>query len=675
MAIWKKHPARFCVVFLAVLSVIFLGSVRPAMAFESPLGPTTPQPQVSPTPQPSPDPTNTNGSTGNSGGTSSNNSGGGNVFTIISQIFVKFANDTVASGLMYGLGTLIRGMAESSAPSFDQGISSSIAKLTTNDMGGSIGTFTSLWEVRYNAWKALLVVASLLLPITLLSSVIYAMRGGMASFTSRSDAKEALVQWITSVALAGSSFFLLYQGFRFSEALNGYIDAHVLTESLSGTGAGTILGTIFGTGVVSSMILALSLVFPPAAAFTGIIIFAFFFVIIGAVFIFVSLALASLAKDVILIIVVAIAPLVCVLSSVQPFRWIFSAWLKVAVAAILLVPGNTLLWRIGSYLVIHAFNNASLMNAGDVFMAILLWIGVASLITGMNFAVGKLVYAAAIEVVQKAGKATMDTAKLALSAVGFASGVGIAGGAGLAGGATASTSTASGTLGAGGVGGGLGSGAAGGLASDPGVLGSFLKSTGIPGLSDFGAGLSSGFGAGNQASLRRGPIPGKSLPDNPQSGVNAAKTTLEGNNATKEDIDRIPQIAEGTQMVEKTLGLSEGTIASSFGFSSHGDMYASTVEKGGAVPHPKEGAPLWDMGNSKIKDAHTTFEAISHFDVPLNSPKVAEVAKAANYSRTRGNDRPQNFIDRASKYNPDEIDNFLTNEKNILRRGGVQYSG
>jgi hypothetical protein len=675
MAIWKKHPARICVVFLAVLSVIFLGSVRPAMAIESPLGPTTPQPQVSPTPQPSPDPTNTNGSTGNSGGTSSNNSGGGNVFTIISQIFVKFANDTVASGLMYGLGTLIRGMAESSAPSFDQGISSSIAKLTTNDMGGSTGTFTSLWEVRYNAWKALLVVASLLLPITLLSSVIYAMRGGMASFTSRSDAKEALVQWITSVALAGSSFFLLYQGFRFSEALNGYIDAHVLTESLSGTGAGTILGTIFGTGVVSSVILALSLVFPPAAAFTGIIIFAFFFVIIGAVFIFVSLALASLAKDVILIIVVAIAPLVCVLSSVQPFRWIFSAWLKVAVAAILLVPGNTLLWRIGSYLVIHAFNNASLMNAGDVFMAILLWIGVASLITGMNFAVGKLVYAAAIEVVQKAGKATMDTAKLALSAVGFASGVGIAGGAGLAGGATASASTASGTLGAGGVGGGLGSGAAGGLASDPGVLGSFLKSTGIPGLSDFGAGLSSGFGAGNQASLRRGPIPGKSLPDNPQSGVNAAKTTLEGNNATKEDIDKVPQIAEGTQMVEKTLGLSEGTIASSFGFSSHGDMYASTVEKGGAVPHPKEGAPLWDMGNSKIKDAHTTFEAISHFDVPLNSPKVSEMAKAANYSRTRGNDRPQNFIDRASKYNPDEIDNFLTNEKNILRRGGVQYSG
>jgi hypothetical protein len=672
MAIWKKHPARICVVFLALLSVFFLGSVRPAMAIESPAVQTPPQPQVSPTPPPTPDPTNTNGSTGNSGGTTSSNSGGGNIFTIISQIFVKFANDTVASGLMYGLGTMIRGMAESSAPFFDQGISSSIAKLTTNDMEGSTGTFISLWEVRFNAWKALLVVASLLLPITLLSSVIFAMRGGMASFTSRSDAKEALVQWITSVALAGSSFFLLYQGFRFSEALNGYIDAHVLTESLSGSGAFTLHGSLFATGVVSSMILALSFVFPPAAAFTGIIIFVFFFVIIGAVFIFVSFALASLAKDVILIIVVAIAPLVCVLSAVQPFRWIFSAWLKVALAAILLVPGNTLLWRIGSYLVIHAFNNVLRMGVGDVFMAILLWIGVASLITGMNFAVGKLVYAAAIEVVQKAGKATMDTASMALSAAGFASGVGLAGAAG----ATTSASTVSGTLGAKGVGGaGLSSGSLGGLASDPSVLGGFLKSTGIPGLSDFGSGLSSGFGAGNQASLRRGPVSGKSLSDNPQSGVNAAKATLEGNNAPKEEIDRVTQIAEGTQMIEKTLGLSEGSIASSYGFSSHGDMYASTAKKGGSVPHPKEDAPLWNAGNPKLTDAHTTIEAMSYFNVPLNSPKVSEMAKAANYSRTRGNDRPQNFIDRASKDKTKEIDNFLTNEKNILRKGGVNYSG
>ena len=89
----------------------------------------------------------------------------------------------------------------------------------------------------------MLIVSSLLLPVTLLATVVFAMRGGMSSFTSRSDAKDALSQWFVSVGLAGASYFILYQGFRFADSLTGYINNHLMTNPINAMGAVNLFTT------------------------------------------------------------------------------------------------------------------------------------------------------------------------------------------------------------------------------------------------------------------------------------------------------------------------------------------------------------------------------------------------------------------------------------------------
>lgn len=695
MATLFKSPKRLCIVIPFLLALVCLVSVQTAGAsaprqynFQSTI------PGVSPTPPPTPGPTNppNNGATGGS-----TSSGGGNIFTYIYESIVKFANDTVASGIMFGLDSLVRGIADKMKEPVDQGINASISHLTSNDPDGqgtySAGNVSYLWETRFQAWRAILVVSSLLLPVTLLATVVMAMRGGMSSFAARSDAKEALSQWFISVALAGASYFLLFQGFRFSEAFTGYINNHLLTEVVTSGGVVNIKDLI-GIGIITLIVSGLMTIFagPPGAALA---IFCFFFVILGAIFIFVSLGLASLAKDVILFIVVAVAPLVCILSPVQPFRWIFNAWLKVAAGALLLVPGNALLWRLGSFLVIHTLNTVKPSRVGDCIYAILLWIGIASIIVSLNWFVGKLVYSAAIDVAQKAAKATMDTVGLALKATGFSDGTSLssgfspstAGGGGGYAGSGHGNGTDSGSL-ASSKGTDSGSLAspfgkmASKLNSNPSVLGSFLKSSGLPLLSDYGAGLDAGLRAGQTS----GPSSSQPHPDGPFPGEQKAVESLKSQGFSESDAQsKVGQYSAGLHTAEKELGVSSDDIVRSYGYKSHEEYFTAGASagagKGSLAPPPKDDAPLYDSPHSKVHDVYYANQVMAKYNQPLDSPQYANVLKTVHDSHTRGGDSHPNIMYRMNTPQKNEkgekeeyasnLNQWLANEKDRMRRRGA----
>jgi hypothetical protein len=696
MAFLRNSPKRLWIIFSTMLLFLCLVSVQPVQA--SPLShsgyPPTPIP--SPTPVASPYPPNTTPSVPGSGSNSSSGSGG-----IVAQIFetiVKFANDTVAEGIMFGIGTFVRDTADAIDGPIDQGINASFHQLTstgfvdsgiyTADPAGSLTVSKAgyLWEARFQAWRGILVASTFLLPITLLATVIFAMRGGMSSFTSRSDAKEALVQWFISIALAGCSYFLLYQGFRLSEAFTAYINENLLTEAVSSSGAGNS-GILAGIGIVSVIVSILLSIFtgPPGAALA---IFSFFFVILGAVFIYVSIALAALAKDVILFLSVAISPLVCILSPVQPFRWLFNAWLKVAGGALLLVPGTTLLWRFGSFLVIHTLNSVSVGEVWPCIYAILLWIGIASIIVSLNFFVGKLVYAAAVEVAQKAAKSTLDTIGMSLRAAGFADGISqsaapdFGGSGGYArwgnGNNDGSKPMASGSA--------PNSGPApvspygkmaSRLNSNPSVLSSFLKSTGLPGLADYGAGVETGLRSGQMTG--RSPKP---LPDDASRGEKSALASLREKGGDESFAKaRIDQYKAGLNTAASKLGISKDDIVRSFGYGSYQEYFSAGAEKGHLAPiapAPKADAPLFDSKSSKFHDIYYANQVMQHYGESLNSSRYGDVLGTLHIARTQGGDSHPNIMQRMNnREGKDEnLGGWLTEENERLRmRGAIHRNG
>jgi hypothetical protein len=675
-------PKRLCKVVPFLMVLLCLGSVQTVGA-AAPRQSTPPADSaVTPTPPITPDPPNSGSTTG---GVSSSSSGGGNFFTYLYETVVKFANDTVASGIMFGLDSLLRGIADQIKGFIDQGITLSVSRLSGNDVcaTSSTGDVCYLWDSRYQAWQAMLIVSSLLLPVTLLATVVFAMRGGMSSFTSRSDAKDALSQWFVSVGLAGASYFILYQGFRFADALTGYINNHLMTNPINAAGAVNLFTT---ASIVSGIVSVLTALVGPVGA--AVSIFCFFFVIIGAIFIWLSLSLAALAMDVILFIVVAIAPLVCILSPIQPFRWIFSAWLKVAAASLLLIPGNAFLWRLGSFLVINTFNAATPIDPGKCLYAILLWIGIASIIVGLNYSIGRLVYSAAIEVAQKAGKATMDTVGLALNAAGLAAGSGLASAAG--------ASSASGSLSAG-IGGGpaapssnnLGassmlrySQSGSGLTSNPSMLASFMKSSGLPLVSNFGAGMENG--------LRRGPTAGlapfQPHPDGPFPGHQEAVDKLKSQGISDSEAEsRIGQYEAGLHTAEKQLGVSSDDVVRAYGYNSHEEYLASGANKTNGLvtstPQPKAEAPIFNSRSSETHDVYYANQVMAKYNQPLDSPQYASVLKTVHNDRTRGGDSHPNIMSRMNTPRDNtsgekqeyarDLNQWLANEKDRLRRRGA----
>ncbi|MHB8087284.1 MAG: hypothetical protein ACYDH2_03455 [Anaerolineaceae bacterium] len=308
-------------------------------------------------------------------------------------------------------------------------------------------------QTRSTAWQTMLRISLILVPLSLILTMAGAMKEGVSSVISYANAREAITEWVVSVALMASSYFVINLALHGSEYISTAIRDMMLQQP-DLVNLGTIGNAFASSFVVNLVIYNISPI---------VSLFLFFFNIFGVVALVGSIVLSSLAQQVGIIVATALAPLVYILSALRPLSWLKGMWLKMIVVLVLLPPVNTLLLTIGATLLIRSYAGTG-SSFGNSFLGILTMVGVVSVIITVNAAIGKLVYGAAMDIAQKAWGATKAVIAAVASVAAFAAAPAVLGAMSGAGAASAGAGTA--TAGAGaatslaGAGAGAGTGAA-----------------------------------------------------------------------------------------------------------------------------------------------------------------------------------------------------------------------
>jgi len=288
-----------------------------------------------------------------------------------------------------------------------------------------IDVHKDLEDTRKSLWGIMLRISLVMIPVSLVVTLSSAMKDGMSSVISYSNAREAAIEWLVSVVLMGSSLLLINIGIKASSLITSGIFEMVDAQyNLFGAGSG--LGRAFFGDLMIQHVTTMA-VSPLAALF---LLFFKFFLMVALVG---TLIISSMSQSVGMLLMTAIAPLLYILSSLKPLAWLKGLWLKVVIVLLLIPPINMLLITMGTLLVKAAYANKSfsLQSFGSLLFGIFASIGVVSVLITVNAAVGKMVYGAAMQVAEKAWGATKQVLALAVAAAG--AGVGAAAGAGAAG--------------------------------------------------------------------------------------------------------------------------------------------------------------------------------------------------------------------------------------------------
>jgi hypothetical protein len=349
-------------------------------------------------------------------------------------------------------------------------------------------------DVRRDVWRVTIVVAGILMPLSLMVSVASALKEGTTSVTGYASAREGLLSWVISIGAAVSSYFLLSKAIELSAA-----GTAAIAEGLLGSVAGSF---DLGDHILGSLVLSGMYVATPGI---GQLFLSFFgaFLAIGLV---ASMGLALLAREVILVLAVGLAPIMLIMGGMSPMRWLAGLWTKITTMALLLGPANALLLGVGA-MVGQRAHQAGLGGGAmaDRILGFLVALGVLSVLIGLNTMIGKTVYGAVIEIAEKAGKSTMAVVNLAAIAVGAAAAPAIGG---LVGGGSAA---ASGVAEAGG--GAMASGLSGvggahsqamGQARLTASIGQAVGASGLPGARGFQTGMNLGAAGEAYKQVRQG---------------------------------------------------------------------------------------------------------------------------------------------------------------------------
>ncbi len=315
--------------------------------------------------------------------------------TIVQTITFPFEN--LAAGMRESLNKLFSDTASAAMEPMGDALDQALAWLLPTDM---------LADLRWEAWRAMAKVAAALLPLALMITVGSAMREGVTSITGYAHAREALLNWLIGVGAAAASYLLLEKAIELSSGGASAIQQSLGQEILAGAHPGQqLLGGIVNSGLIANANPLLQLFLGFFALFTMIAIVA-------------SVTLAMLAREVLLLLLVAIAPVILLLGSMGPLRWLSGLWTKAVVISLLLGPINVLLIYLTALIATHA--NSASSGAGGTILGMLIGIGVISVLVAVNGTVGKMVYGAAIEVAHKALGSVVGVLQLAALATGFA---------------------------------------------------------------------------------------------------------------------------------------------------------------------------------------------------------------------------------------------------------------
>jgi len=407
-------------IFAAALIIMLVVLTTLSVSTVSASGNSLPGPEgTPPPPSPPPDP-------GTPEPPNGDDDGGGERKSIIKQIFtIIFDYRTMKDAII----STINGMFEDAVGD----ISTTGSPLY--DVGGEISEIVfqteKLKELRLSTWLGLRKVAFALLPLVAAMTIWASMKDGLYSVTGYANTLEAVTEFVVSIAIALASYWLMEQLIS-------------LTKSLTLAVAGAFEINITGSVFVGSLLKSASFGALNPLMSMILSIFAFVFLV---VFMF-SVELAFLAREVVLIITVGMAPLMIILGSVRPLGWLRALWSKAFIVFLLILPVNVLLLGIAVKLHLSAMDLSSGILSTVLQMLILA--GTISILIALNTTLGKLVYGAAIEVAKQVGSTLMS---LGTMAAGLAVGAGALGAGGLAaaGGSTGGLAPAAGGGGSGGV--------------------------------------------------------------------------------------------------------------------------------------------------------------------------------------------------------------------------------
>ncbi len=388
--------------------------------------------------------------------------------TVLTQIFKivfdsSIMKDAVVTALDDIFNDATRNLSMSDNPLFQMG--SEISKIVFES--------ANLKKIRRSSWLDLRKVAFALLPLTAALTIWASMKDGLYSVTGYANTFEAIAEFFVSIALALASFWLMEQAISLTKTLTLAIAESLQVEVTRSVYAGMLVRpmTFASSNPIMSMVL-------------GILSFALVLTYMG------SVTIAFLAREVVLIMTVALAPLMIILGSVRPLAWLRGLWAKAFLIFLLLLPINVLVMGIAYKLWLTAMDLAA--DSVVTILQLIILTGTMSVLIAVNGTLGKMVYGGAIEVAQKVGNAFTQVAAMGASVVGLAAAGGI-GGAALAGSSEVLAPAAGGGSGAGLV---LNSPSTGGVVTSTSNLtskiGSILASSGNSVLSGFGKGTQVG---------------------------------------------------------------------------------------------------------------------------------------------------------------------------------------
>ena len=425
---------------------------------------------------------------GDEGGDDGVDSGSGTT-TIVERLTIwrilfpyETLSESIRAALMDLGGDLIRDVSAQGEHAIDW---------MTNLYVNEEGLMGDIKEVRQDVWSVGIVIAGLLMPLSFMASVVAAMKDGTTSVTGYASVREALLNWLIGAGAAISSYFLLSKIITLSQAMNVAILERVLAQAVGNFDLGEAM---WGALVVATTY---------SVANVGAFVVALFGMVMG-IALTASIALATLAREVILVLAMGLAPIMLVLGSLGPLRWLNGLWVKVTSIAIAIGPANMFVIGAGALLMQRAMQisgdglGEGVADLGSGLLQILMAVGVVSVVIGLNTMVGKAVYGAAIELAQK----TVNGIAVAAGAVVGLGVGGLAGGAGLAvsgAGATSGAGVASGAAGT------LGAAAqASSSARMVGSIGQAVAAMGVPGGKGFAAGMNAGGAVSAHQQVKQG---------------------------------------------------------------------------------------------------------------------------------------------------------------------------
>src|SRR3990172_5910217 len=393
-----------------LLQVAICGSVAcgllilPAKAWagdaREPLPPWTPLETPEPTPQPPPK----DGPSASGTPTPRPN--------IVEQIIrhtITFSSSSLIQAITEAFVELGRKSMDGAVREVLPAMDASMAWLTEVDSTG-LSKFPDFEQAVRAAWSAMLKVALVFAPLVLALTVLAILGGGGSAAEARAEMIAQALQVLISYATAAASFYLLSLGIRASWGLTAFIwsaDLGVEMEPVR-----VLLG-----GVITVLsVQFLSMTVPLFA------IYLLFFLVFLILALLGALGLALAATTALLALGVIMAPLMIALGSMPQFRWLTWTWTRLMTGLLLLPVLNAILIKVASLMHVTMLGSLGGGSLGSALLSFFVVAGALSLVIGINYKVGHLVFAPLMEIHRKAFGATKTVAVLAAAGAAVALG-------------------------------------------------------------------------------------------------------------------------------------------------------------------------------------------------------------------------------------------------------------